>query len=72
MLIKKEFFMFHLNDLIMAVLSGVLLLAVNQYIPLPNLINLIFNCLLIVITVVYIMQFLSVIKPILPTLKIFK
>ncbi len=64
--------MFRLNDLIMAVLSFFLLLAVNQYISLENLINLIFNCLLIVITVIYIMQFLSLIKPILPTPKIFK
>lgn len=64
--------MLRLNDLIMAVLSGFLLIAVNQYIPLANLINFIFNCLLIVITVVYIMQFLNVIKPILPSFNFFK
>lgn len=64
--------MVRLNDLIMAFFSGFLLLAVNQYIPLENLINLIFNCLMIVLIVVYIMQFLGVIKSILPTPKIFK
>ncbi|HHT0593159.1 TPA: Thivi_2564 family membrane protein [Legionella anisa] len=64
--------MLRINDLIMAVFSIFLLLAVNQYIPLANLINLLFNCLLIVITVIYIMQFLNLIKPILPSPKIFK
>lgn len=69
---KKELIMFRVNDLIMAVFSVFLLLAVNQYIPLANLINLLFNCLLIVIAVIYFMQFLNLIKPILPTPKIFK
>jgi len=64
--------MLQLNDLIMAFLSGFLLVAVNQYIPMANLINLLFNCVLIVITAIYLLQFLNVIKPILPTLKIFK
>lgn len=68
----KEIIMYRLNDLIMGVFSGILLLVVNQYIPMESLINFLFNCLLIVITVIYIMQFLNVIKPILPSPKIFK
>ncbi|CAM3087683.1 Uncharacterised protein [Legionella steigerwaltii] len=63
--------MLRLNDLIMAVLSLILLLVVNQYVPLENLINLLFNCLMIVIIIIYFMQFLNLIKPILPTPKIF-
>ncbi len=61
-----------LNDLIMALFSGFLLLMVNQYLPLAALINLIFNFFMIVILIVYIMQFLAVINPILPSPKIFK
>lgn len=64
--------MLRLNDLIMAIICGVILLAINQYIPLETLINLVFNCFMIVLIVLYIMQFLSAIKPILPSLKIFK
>ena len=64
--------MFRLNDLIMAFLSGFLLLEVNQYIPLENFINLLFNCIMITVTVVYLMQFFNIIKPILPSPKIFK
>lgn len=61
-----------INSLFMAILMFLLLLAVNQYIPLDNLLNLLFNCLMIVLIVIYMMQFLGVIKPILPTPKIFK
>jgi len=60
------------NNLIMAILMLVLLLLVNQYIPLQAIINLIFNCLMLVLIVVYIMQFLGVITPKLPVPKIFK
>lgn len=64
--------MLRLNDLIMAIICVFVLLAVNQYIPLENLINLLFNCFMIVISVIYVMQFLTVIKPILPSPNIFK
>ena len=64
--------MAHFNDLIMAILCGFLLLVGNNYLPMPGLINLIFNFLMIIITVLYIMQFLNVIRPILPTFEIFK
>lgn len=59
--------MLRLNDLIMALISIFLLLAVNQYLPLPALINLVFNCLMIVITIIYIMQGFHLIKQILPS-----
>jgi hypothetical protein len=61
-----------LNDLVMAILMFILLLVVNEYIPLEGLINLLFNCLMIVLIVIYIMQFLGVIKSILPSPKLFK
>ncbi|EHL30690.1 Thivi_2564 family membrane protein [Legionella drancourtii] len=61
-----------LNDLIMAILMFILLLVVNEYIPLEGLINLLLNCFIIVLIVIYIMQFLGVIKSILPSPKLFK
>ena len=63
--------MFRFNDLVMALFSF-FLLALNQYLPLPNLITLLLNCLLIVVTIVYIMQFFNVMKPILPSPNLFK
>ncbi|MGL5742998.1 MAG: Thivi_2564 family membrane protein [Legionella sp.] len=64
--------MARLNHLIMAFLMLMLLLVVNQYLPLEALINLIFNCLMIVIVVIYIMQFLGVVRGTLPAPKLFK
>jgi hypothetical protein len=64
--------MIRLNDLIMAIISAFSLLVVNNYVPLPGLINLLFNCLMIVITIIYVMQFLNLVKPILPSPNIFK
>jgi hypothetical protein len=61
-----------LNHLIMSILMFILLLAVNQYVPLEPLINLLFNILMIVLIIVYLMQFLGAIKPILPVPRIFK
>ena len=63
--------MMRLNDLLMAIFIFILFLMVNQYFPLEALINLIFNCFMIILIVIYLMQFLNVIKPILPSPKIF-
>lgn len=64
--------MVRLNHLIMAIIVFILLLVVNQYVPLEAFVNLIFNCFMIVLIVIYIMQFINVIKPILPSPKLFK
>lgn len=61
-----------LNHLFMAICMLVLLLVGNHYIPMPGLINLLFNCLMIVLTIVYFMQFLNVMKDLLPAPKLFK
>lgn len=60
------------NHLIMALLMFFLLLIVNQYIPLEGLVNLIFNCFMIVGIIIYVMQFLGVVSGILPAPKILK
>lgn len=56
----------------MVILSGFLLWAVNEYIPINPLVNLLFNCFMLVIFVIYIMQLLGVVKDILPSPKLFK
>lgn len=62
----------NLNHLIMAFLMFFLLLIVNQYLPLGGIVNLIFNCLMIVSIIIYVMQFLGVVSGILPAPKIVK
>lgn len=64
--------MFELDQLVMVIISALLLWAVNQYIPMAPLINLVFNFLLLIVLVIYIMQFLGAIKVILPSPRIFK
>lgn len=64
--------MFSLNQLVMIFISAFLLWAVNQYISMPPLINLVFNFFILMILIIYVMQFLGVVKGVLPTLKIFK
>lgn len=64
--------MFDLNHLLMAVISVFLLLTVNHYLPLNPLVNLIYNCFMIVLMVVYTMQFFGVVKGVLPSPKLFK
>lgn len=61
-----------LNQLIMVVITGLLLWAVNQYIFLDPFINLVINFFLLLALVIYLMQFLGLVKKVLPTVKIFK
>lgn len=61
-----------LNNLLMAILMLILLLAVNGYVPLPGLINLLFNMLMLILIVLYLMQAMRAIGPLLPTPKFFK
>ncbi|WP_428410995.1 hypothetical protein [Legionella sp.] len=60
------------NQLLMAILMLVLFFLVNEYVPLAPIINLLFNCVMIAIIVLYVMQFIWVIKSILPAPKLFK
>lgn len=64
--------MFNLDSLVMALLTSILLWVVNDYVPIAPLINLVFNFFLLIILVLYIMQFFGAIRAILPTFKLFK
>lgn len=61
-----------MNQLVMALISGLLFWFINQYVPMAPLINLVFNFLMLVIIVIYIMQFLGAIKAVLPAPDLFK
>jgi len=61
-----------LNQLLMVIISALLFFLINDYIPMAPLINLVFNFLLIALLVIYILQFFSLIKDILPAPKMFK
>lgn len=60
------------NDLVMAILMLVFFLFVNNYVPLAGLVNLLFNCFMLVVVVIYMLQFMGIVTSILPTLKFFK
>ena len=64
--------MFDFNQLIMAIIIGFLLLAVNAYLPIAPLINLVFNFFMLAALVIYLMQFMGVITGVLPACKLFK
>lgn len=59
-------------DCLMALLCGLLLWLGHTYIPMPALINLLFNVFMLALIVLYIMQSLGVIKKVLPTPTLFK
>lgn len=61
--------MYNFNQLIMVIIVGILLWLANLYIPLPPVLSLLINMILIVMLVIYIMQFLGVIRAILPAPK---
>ncbi|HHF7346337.1 TPA: Thivi_2564 family membrane protein [Legionella feeleii] len=61
-----------LNQLIMVIITGLVLWAANQSIFLNPFINLVINFLLLIALVIYLMQFLGLVKKVLPTVKIFK
>ncbi|STX43702.1 Uncharacterised protein [Legionella donaldsonii] len=61
-----------LNQLIMVIITGLIFWAVNQSIFLDPFINLVINFFLLIALVIYLMQFLGLVKKVLPTVKIFK
>ena len=61
-----------LNQLIMVIVTGLIFWAVNQSIFLNPFISLAINFFLLIALVIYLMQFLGLVKEVLPTVKIFK
>ncbi|PUT42148.1 hypothetical protein DIZ81_03415 [Legionella taurinensis] len=64
--------MFNPNQFIMVLICALLLWLVNGYVVIAPLINLLFNMFLLALLVLYIMQFLGVIRDWLPAPRLFK
>lgn len=61
-----------LNSLIMALLLGLLLFLVHYYLPMNPILNLLFNCFMLVGMVIYLIQSIGLIKGVLPVPPLFK
>ncbi len=61
-----------LNLIILIIFAGVLLWAVNVFIPMAPIIKSLLNLLVFIVLVIYILQFFNVIKMFLPFPNIFK
>lgn len=61
-----------INLLFLIVIVGVVLGLINAYIPMPGAIKSILNLLVIILLIVYILQFFGLIQPILPTIRFFR
>lgn len=60
-----------LNLVALIVIVGVVMWLINAYIPMPPAIKTLLNVVVLILLVIYILQFFGLINPILPTLKIF-
>lgn len=61
-----------LNLLAVIIVFGVALWLINAFIPMPPTIKSLLNVLVLIILVIYILQFFGLIKTILPVIKILK
>ncbi|CAM2946076.1 Thivi_2564 family membrane protein [Legionella worsleiensis] len=65
-----------MNDLInliaLIIVFGIGLWLVNAFVPMPGAIKSLLNVLVLIVLVIYILQFFGVVKPILPMIKILK
>ncbi|MDP3559850.1 MAG: Thivi_2564 family membrane protein [Legionellaceae bacterium] len=61
-----------LNLLVLIIIAGVLLWGVNVFIPMAGAIKSLLNFLVLVLLIIYILQFFGLVKPILPFPNIFR
>ncbi len=61
-----------LNLIAVIIVFGVGLWLINAFIPMPGAIKSLLNVLVLIILIIYILQFFDVIKTILPTIRILK
>lgn len=60
-----------LNLLVVILCAGVVSWLVNAYIPMPGIFQMLFNLVIFVAVVIYILQFFGIISPIFPRVIIF-
>lgn len=61
-----------LNLIAIIVVFGVLMWLINAFIPMPGAIKSLLNIVVLIVLIVYVLQFFGVIKPILPMLNLFR
>lgn len=61
-----------LNLLAVIVIFGVVMWLINTFIPMPPAIKSLLNIVVLIILIIYVLQFFGLIKPIFPTLNIFR
>ncbi|KTD48764.1 hypothetical protein Lrub_1115 [Legionella rubrilucens] len=61
-----------LNLIALIIIAGVLMWLVNVFIPMPGAIKTLLNVLVLIILILYILQFFGLIHTILPTIRLFR
>ena len=61
-----------LNLLLVIVICGVLVWLVSAVVPMPPVFHTIFYLVIVGVVLIYILQFMGVISPILPVINVFK
>ena len=61
-----------LNLIVLIVVFGVVLWLINAFIPMPSAIKSLLNILVLIVLIIYILQFFGLIKTILPMIRILK
>ncbi|MFC3908700.1 Thivi_2564 family membrane protein [Legionella dresdenensis] len=61
-----------LNLLAIIIVFGVLMWLINVFVPMPAAIKSLLNIVVLLILIIYVLQFFGVIKPILPTITLFR
>lgn len=60
-----------LNLIALIVIFGVMMWLINLFIPMPAAIKTLLNVVVLIVLIIYVLQFFGLIKPIFPPLKIF-
>lgn len=61
-----------LNLILLIIVAGVLMWLINVFIPMPAAIKSLLNVLVLLILIIYILQFFGIIKTILPPIHLFR
>lgn len=61
-----------LNLIVLIVIFGVVMWLINAYIPMPGGIKSLLNIVVLIVLVVYVLQFFGVVKTSLPTIRFFR
>jgi len=61
-----------LNLIALIVIFGVIMWLINVFIPMPAAIKTLLNVVVLIVLIIYVLQFFGLINPMFPVLKIFR